>query len=128
MKNNITPLFLNLIWKVTPLFLTAIKLGAWKLYKTVWNDSVTFHIILSKLRISLSLLFTLSGSTPCLLLTLLWLDIAFNVFHIWCARGMNLKHIQMKQITSPATSTYDSLIAKLSHIGSTPIPQFFCLL
>ena len=23
---------------------------------------------------------------------LLWLDIAFNVLHIWCARGMNMKH------------------------------------
>ena len=37
--------------------------------------------MLSQLIISLSLLFILSGSTLCLLLTL-WLDIAFDVFHI----------------------------------------------
>ena len=30
------------------------------------------------------------------------------------------------EITSPARST--ACIAKLSHIGSTPIPQFFCFL
>ena len=66
--------------KKYPLFLRAIQIGACKLYKTLQNEGVTFHTILYLLRTSLSLLFILSGSTLCLLLTL-WLDIAFNVFH-----------------------------------------------
>ena len=52
------------------------------------------HTILSQLGIS-SLLFILSGWTPYLLLTL-WLDIALNVFHVWYARGMNMKHFTLK--------------------------------
>ena len=53
---------------------------------------VTFRTILSQLIISLLLLFILWGSTLHLLLTL-WLDIAFNVFHVWCAREMNINEL-----------------------------------
>ena len=48
--------------------------------------------MLNQLKISLSLLFIPSGSTLYLLLTL-WLDIAFDVFHTWYARGMNNNYI-----------------------------------
>ena len=50
-----------------------------------WNppfSEVTPLTVLSQLRMSLSLLFILSGSTLYILLTL-WLDIAFIVFHFW---------------------------------------------
>ena len=63
------PLFLKQIKKVTPLCLRAIQIGAHKLYETLSNDGVMFGAILSQLRISLSLLFILSGSTLYLLLT-----------------------------------------------------------
>ena len=65
-----TPLFLKQIKKVTPLFLRAIQIGLCKLYETLWDEGVTLRAILNQLRISLSLLFILSGSTLYLLLTL----------------------------------------------------------
>ena len=88
----VPPSFWSIFKKLPPsLFLRAIQIGACKLYETFQNEGVTFHTILSQFRISLSLLFIISGSTLYLLLTL-WLDIAFNIFHIWYPKRMNMKH------------------------------------
>ena len=85
------PLFLKQIKKIPPIFLNhpnccmqivwiTLKLRSYILYYTESIENSIF-----------SLLFIPSGLTLYLLLTF-WFDIAFHVFHIWCARGMNMKH------------------------------------
>ena len=61
--------------------------GACKLYEILLNEGVTFGTILSQLRISLSLLFILSGSTLYLLLTLALVRYCLCFSYLICKRS-----------------------------------------
>ena len=90
---NPSPSFWSkLILKSYPLFLTALQIGACIFYKMLWNEGVTFCTIQVhwEYHYHYSLYFQAHLYIYCW--HLLWLDIAFNVLYIWCARGMKMKH------------------------------------
>ena len=56
----------------------------WRCYVSYYTESNENIITIA--------LFTFRLNFVFYYLHFLWLDIAFNVFHTWCARGMNMKH------------------------------------
>ena len=56
----------------------------WRCYVSYYTKSIENIINIT--------LFTFRLNSVFYYLHFLWLNMAFNVFHTWCARGMNMKH------------------------------------